>query len=207
MKIHKKLDEILSNGLQVKILRFMFLDKDEHTGRDLAHQAGVSTSSAQRILQGMKSFGILSMRKKGNAVSYSLKEDNYFVKKVLRLVFESEKAVYADVCAFVKAGFKSKIRDICALAVFGSTAIRKEKAKSDLDLLVVASSDSVKKLIEDAAIKLSTEAAKEFSVALSPYVVSRTAMRQEYAAQKPLFINIVKNHDLIYGEPLERIVA
>ena len=75
----------------------MFLDKDEHTGRDLAHQAGVSTSSAQRILQGMMASGILAIRKKGNAILYSLKEDNYFVKNVLRGVFESEKAVYADI--------------------------------------------------------------------------------------------------------------
>lgn len=80
---------------------------------------------------------------------------------------------------------------------------KNEKAKSDLDLLIVAVSDPVKKTVEDAALKLSADAAKEFSVALSPYVVSRSAMRRQYAAQKPLFLNIVKNHDLIYGEPLK----
>jgi len=207
MKIYQKLDEIFSNGLQVKILRFMFLNKDEHTGRDLAHQAGVSTSSAQRILQGMKLSGILMMRKKGNAILYSLNKNNYFVKKVLRVTFESEKAVHADIVTFIKVGLKSKMHDICTLAIFGSAATKKEKGKSDLDLLIVVGSDSKKEQIESEVMKLAVEAAKEFAVALSPYVVSRSTMHKQYLAKKPLFFNIVKNHDLIYGEPLERIVA
>ena len=42
MKIHNRLDEILSRGSKIKVLRYLFREDDEHTGLGIAKTVGIN---------------------------------------------------------------------------------------------------------------------------------------------------------------------
>ena len=75
MKIHNKLDEILRHGAKIKILRFLFAEKDEYTGRGVARGIGMSASSTYKTLQEWEGEGLISGRKKGNVVLYKVRKN------------------------------------------------------------------------------------------------------------------------------------
>lgn len=207
MKIHDKLDEILKHGSKIKILRFLFAEKDEHTGRAVAKGIKMSPSSAYNTLQVMKKEGLISAKKKGNAILYRLQENNYAVKKLLAPLFEKEKAVYDDVALFIRKSLMKHKSEVISIAIFGSIARKEETSGSDIDLLVIVENKNGKIKINKAIDELSAAIAKSFSAALSPYILTRLEIRQKYHKKQPVIISILENNRLIYGEPIERILA
>jgi len=207
MKIHNKLDEILKHVSKIKILRFLFTEKDEHTGRAIAKGIRMSPSSTYNTLQGMKKEGLISAKKKGNAILYRLQENNYVVKKLLAPLFKKEKAIYDDVILFIKKSLKKYKSEVVSMAIFGSIARREETSRSDIDLLVIVENKNGRIKINKAIDKLSIVIAKSFSAALSPYILTRLEIRQKYRKKQAIIISILENNRLIYGEPIERILA
>jgi DNA-binding transcriptional ArsR family regulator len=80
MKIYNKLDEILERGSKIRILRYLYLEKDECTGRAIARSIEMSPSSTYTTLQEMRAEGLISARKKGKAILYRLREENHITQ-------------------------------------------------------------------------------------------------------------------------------
>ena len=207
MRIHDKLDEILKQGSKIKILRFLFAENDEHTGRSIAKGIGMSPSCTYTTLQVMGREGLVSARKKGSAILYKLQEGNYVVKKLVAPMFQKEKSLYNDIVLFIKKSLLQHKKAIISLAIFGSIAQEKETARSDIDVLIIVQNKHAKTTIDKAMDELSAAVAKKFSAAISAYILTKPEMRQRYHKKQPLIISIVENNRLIYGEPLERILA
>ena len=142
MKIHDKLDEILNQGSKIKILRFLFTENDEHTGRGIANAINMSASSTHKALQEMTKIGIINARKKGKAILYKISKNNHVVKKLLLPLFEKEKTIYDDIVTFIKKALTKRKSDILSAAFFGSVAKKQETVKSDIDLVVVIKDNS-----------------------------------------------------------------
>jgi len=207
MKIYDKLDEILKHRSKIKILRFLFAERDEHTGRRIAKGIEMSASSTHRTLQEMKKEGLLDSRKKGNAVLYGLREDNYVVKKLLKPLFDKEKHIYKDIITLIKKSLTSFRADILSMAIFGSLARKEETAKSDIDLLILLKNEGRKAKISKVLDQLYIDMAKKFSVGICPYVLTKKEIRRRYKKKEPLIRAILNENQLIYGEAIERILA
>ncbi len=207
MRIHNKLDEILKHGSKIKILRFLFAEKDEHTGRSIAEGIGMSPSSTHSTLQGMKKEGLISAQKKGNAILYKLQQDNYVVKKLLAPLFEKEKFIYNDIILFIKKGLLQARSEILSIVVFGSVIRKEETSQSDIDLLVLLKNNAGKLKIDKVMDKLHVDMVKGFGVSISPYILTVSEIRQRYSQKKRIIKSILDNNELIYGEPIERILA
>ena len=207
MKLYNKLDEILNQPSKIKVLRFLFAEGGEHTGRGVAKATGLSPSMTHGVLGEMKAVGIIGAQRKDNAVLYCLKRDNYFVKKLLAVLFEKEEGIYDDVVDFIKTKLKKYKATINSLAVFGSVAQGNESKESDFDLLVVVKLEQNRVRIESVLDELCVDLAKEFGIALSPYILSRARFKKRYLEKKKVIEAIIKNNQLIYGEPVERIIA
>ena len=102
MRIHNNLDEILKHRSKIKVLRFLFSERDEHTGRSIARAIAMSASFTYKTLQEMKDEGLIIARRKGNAILYKLQTDNYVVKKLLEPLFHKERSIYNDIISFIK---------------------------------------------------------------------------------------------------------
>lgn len=207
MKINNKLDEILNQASKVKILRFLFNEKDEHTGRAIAKAIAMSASTTYTSLQDMKDIGIISVRRKGNAILYRLREDNYFVKKLIIPLFDKEKSVFSDIIALIKRNLLKEKKVIISVLIYGSVAKAQEKVRSDIDLAIIIRNASDKNRINKLTDHLSVIIAKEFSVALSPYILTKAELLKKYSKKAPIIKSILTDNKLIYGEPIERILA
>ncbi|MBL7071440.1 MAG: nucleotidyltransferase domain-containing protein [Candidatus Omnitrophica bacterium] len=207
MKIRDKLDEILNQGSKIKILRFLFAAKDEHTGRGIAKAINMSVSSTYETLQEMKDIGIVSARRKGKAKLYKLRENNHFVKELLAPLFEKEKALYNNIINSIKKALLKNKKNIISIAIFGSVASNQETSKSDIDLAVIVRNNRERTKTDELIDKLSIDMAQKFGVAISPYVLTVLEFRHKYSKKLPIIKSIVSNNKLIYGEPIERIIA
>jgi len=207
MRIHDKLDEILKHGSKIKVLRFLFNEKDEHTGRTIARGIGMSPSSTHKTLQDMKKEGLINAKRKGNAILYKLQEDNYVVKKLLQPLFEKEKSIYSDIILLIKKHLLNAKSDIVLIAVFGSVIRKEETSRSDMDILILLKKKSGKRILNKLLSKMHVEMVKKFGLAIAPYVMTKSEIKQKYSKKLPIIKSILDNNELIYGEPIERVLA
>lgn len=207
MKIYDKLDEILKYGSKIKILRFLFVEADEHTGRGIARGIDMSASSTYKTLQKMKDEGLISVRKKGNAILYKLRKNNHIVKKLLEPLFEKEKSIYSDIISSITKNLLREKQEIVSMAIFGSIARKEETSKSDIDLVVITRDKIGKTKIDKAMDKLSIDMAEKFGVAISPYILTKLEIKRRHIEKQAIIHSILHNNQLIYGEPIERILA
>jgi len=207
MRIHDKLDEILKHGSKIKILRFLFAEKDEHTGRSIAKGISMSPSSTHRTLLIMADEGLISSRKKGKAILYMLRQDHYVVRKLLGPLFEKEKLIYSDIISLIKRHLLRANGDIATVAVFGSVVRKEETSGSDIDLLVILRDKSGKSRVDKVLDNLHADIVKSFGASLSPYVLTVSEIRHRHNEKKRIIKSILDNNELIYGEPVERILA
>jgi predicted nucleotidyltransferase len=207
MRITNKLDDILNQPAKVKTLRFLFNEREEHTGRAVAKAIGMSPSYTYMSLQELKQIGVIVTRRKGNSILYKLKDDNYFVRNLLIPLFEKEKSVYSDIITMLKEHILKNKKAIISIAIFGSVAQSQESQRSDIDVLIVVAGTSDKNKVIELTEELERRLAKSFNVALSPYIVSKNEIIQKHKKNKQIIKSILNNNRLIYGEPLERILA
>ncbi|MCK4464023.1 MAG: nucleotidyltransferase domain-containing protein [Candidatus Omnitrophica bacterium] len=207
MRIHNKLDELLKNGSKIKILRFLFSEKDEYTGRAIAKAINMSASSTYENLQNLKEEGLINARKKGNSILYRIRSENQVVNKLLKPLFEQEKSIYTDIVSLIKKSISKYKKKITSIVLFGSVAGKEETSKSDIDLLIIIENNTMRPIINTAIDKLNIEIAKKFGAALSPYILTKSEIKQKYNKKQGLIYSILDNNQLIFGEPIERIVA
>ena len=93
------------------------------------------------------------------------------------------------------------------MAIFGSVANMKETLESDIDLLIITINDKKRQKIKGSLDELSIGMAKKYRVAISQYVLTKEEIQQKYFKGKPIIKSIMNNNILIYGEPIERILA
>jgi len=207
MKLHYQLDEIFSRGSKVKILRYLFREDDEQTGRGIARAVGMSPSMAHSVLSELSAEGLVDVKKNGNAKLYRLRRGNHILEKLLKPLFAGEQDIFRELIKDLNSGLLSSEQEIVNISIFGSVAARRETVRSDLDLLVVIGTGSDKKSIQNSIDKLSIDLAEKYGIALSPYVVTGGELKKRRDRQLPLVKSILDNNQLIYGEPVERILA
>lgn len=207
MRIHNKLDEILDQPAKVKIFRFLFSSNAEFTGRAIARGSGLSVSHSYEILQNMRKEGLVEVKRQGNALLYSLRRDNYIVRNILKPLYQKERGIYKDITAIIKKILGSEKKGICSIAIFGSVADKTENIASDIDLLVITKDIISKQKVDNLMDNLSVTIAKKFNVAISPYLLTVSEAKSKYKQKVKLMRSIIDNNRLVYGEPVERILA
>ena len=207
MKIHSRLDDILSRGSKVKVLRCLFREDDAQTGRGIARAAGMSPSMAHSVLSELFGEGLVDVRKKGQARLYRLRKESYIVEKLLGPLFQGEDDLFKDLINDLKSGILRSKQKVENISIFGSVAAGRETVRSDLDLLVVVGTASGKKSIQKSIDELSISLAEKYGIVLSPYVVTGRELKEKRDRKLPLIKSILSNNHLIYGEPVERILA
>lgn len=207
MKIHDPLDEIFGRGSKIKVLRHLFFAGDENTGRAIAQALGMSPSMAHSVLADLLAEGVVTVREKGRAKLYRMRQGSRVVEKLLAPLFQAERKLLRDVAGEIKAGLAESSREILNVSIFGSVAAGKETERSDLDLLVVLETGRSEKTVLKSLDRLSVVLAREYGINLSPYLVTRAGLKTRQARKLPLISSILGNNQLVYGQPIEKILA
>jgi predicted nucleotidyltransferase len=207
MKIHDVLNSVLRHKGKVKVLRFLLSGKEEYTGRGIAGGVGMSPSATHAILKDLTREGLITVRKVGNALLYTLNKEVYVVKEILVPLFEKEKDVYRKLIARIERSVKKQRHDIVSVVLFGSVVKKEETTESDVDILVITRTTHGKRMVDTVMDELCVTIAKEFDAVLSPYIATVAELRSTDPKRKRLIDSILENNRLIYGEPIERILA
>jgi len=207
MRIHQPLNKILNNETKVKVLRFLYSNDIEWSGRRIAREIQISPATCHKALQELYSEGILLLRNVGKTYLYQFNHENYVAKKLLHPLFKKEERLLKVISRLLRDEFSEKVKErIVSIALFGSVEKREDRPDSDINLLVLVSRAKDKEKIEKAFDNLNEKTVRLFGKIMSPYIESVSGFRRKYRQGLPVVREIVQSHKLISGKPLGKAI-
>ncbi|MQY58386.1 MAG: hypothetical protein GH144_02080 [Clostridia bacterium] len=207
MRIHQPLNKILNNETKVKVLRFLYSNDIEWSGRRIAREIQISPATCHKALQGLYSEGILLLRNVGRTHLYQFNHDNYVAKELLHPLFKKEERLLKVISRLLRDEFSEKVKErVVSIALFGSVEKREDRPESDIDLLVLVSRAKDKDKIEKDLDNLNEKTVRLFGKIVSPYIESVSGFRRKYKQGLPVVKEIVQSHKLISGKSLREVI-
>ncbi len=207
MIFHQSLNQILDSRVKVRILRFLCRKGGEWNGRRLAAELALNPVTTHAALRALHQATLLDFRKVGNNFIYSLRDEHFLVREILRPLFQKEMRTQERLLELLKQGFPRRLRaSVVTVALYGSVARHQERPTSDIDLLVLVSSERAKREAAQTIDSRWDTVMKEFGNALAPYIITVTEIRQKYQQRLPLVRGILAHHQIILGRSLEEIL-
>lgn len=206
MRFFRPLNGILNQAAKVKILRFFVRTGAEWTGRQIAKEIGISPATCHKALRQLYKEGMLLFRSVGPSHLYKLNAENYLVKKAVSPLFEQEDRCYRRLKAILVKHLGSFApHGLVSAVVFGSVSKRTERAKSDIDILLLVKKEEDKDIFEKKMELAGAAIIREFGNALSPYIQTVKEFRAKKKKKVPVIKEILNNNFVITGKPLKDI--
>jgi predicted nucleotidyltransferase len=205
MSILVNLDKILNNEVKVKILRFLCKAEVEWSGRQIAREIKISPAACHKALRELNNERVLLLRSVGRSYLYRLNKGNLIISKLLKPLYGRESKIPDKVYETIIRNIAT-LGDIASIAVFGSIKRKKERATSDIDLLVLVRNLEDKEKVEEDFGKINETIVKMFGNTISPYIQSLEEFKLKHKRGLPLVRNILKSHKLLFGRPLEELL-
>jgi len=207
MQFQHPLNRILGSEYKIRILRFLCRKGGEWIGRRLAAELAMNPVTAHRALRELHQTTVLDFRKVGSHFLYSLRDDHCLVREILRPLFEREAHAQARLLETLKRAFRTKLRSsVVAAATYGSLARGQERPTSDVDLLVLVSSVQAKRDVRESLDRVGETVMRTFGNPLALYVNTVREAQQKARRGLPVFRNILRDHQRLWGRPLHEVL-
>jgi DNA-binding Lrp family transcriptional regulator len=208
MRFFHPLDEILDSRPKNRILRFLVETGADMSGLQLAKLLKMSPTTVHKAMNELMAEQVIRMRAVGRAHSFRLNEASWVVAKVIRPMFAAETGFLKDLKQAISAAVRrsSLGKEILSLALFGSIHDKNEAPESDIDLFVVVKSAAMIGPVERMLSEAGGSLMPGVGMIISPFVVSLEEFKKKYKAGASLVRSAVGAHDMIFGEPLERLL-
>jgi predicted nucleotidyltransferase len=203
MKFDKPLDDIFSAPSNVKVLRVLFRNKFELTGRQIAELAGLNAMTCQNTLHRLRDVKLVYMRPVGSAHLYRLSRDSILVKNLLEPAFEAERSLLNDLVAPLIENLGSSLR---SLIVFGSVARGEEDFISDLDIAVIVNNRSNMKRVQEIVDRETDSLSGATGSVTTVLVYTVNEFQTRYRRGQSLFRTIANEGIVVFGTSLESLI-
>lgn len=204
MQFRHPLDTILDSSVKVRILRFFCRKGGVWNGRRLAAALSLNPVTAHTALRDLHEATVLEFHKVGNNFVYSLRDDHYLVRDLLRPLFRRESQAREALVALVRKGLGRTLRSgLITVAIYGSLARGHERPTSDIDVVVLVKSKAASRAIRQALDGLWEPVMQRFGNTLALYVNTLREAQQKSRRRLPVFQDILRCHHLVWGRPLE----
>jgi predicted nucleotidyltransferase len=206
MRLNNPLDHILDSRTKIVCLRFLCNYPTYITGRQLAQIIKINRTTVSEALNALVYEQIILVRGAGTANIYELNKSNWIVTKLLIPLFKEEGGLLELFLKCISHGVReSPLRvQIISVSLFGSVHERREKPVSDIDLFVVVKEAKNQKSVEDLFFKMSTDLRSSINMGIEPYVKTIAEFKKD--RELNVIKAILKSHQIIYGEKLEKIL-
>jgi predicted nucleotidyltransferase len=202
------LDKLLGSKTKVNLLSVL-VSRPRRTiiESELAKEAGVSVSEANRQMTDLVSVGLISLERVGKLKMYQVNQ-SHFLYEPLRTLFRTLEEIYREI-AYNITTFVTETSEVKAIILFGSLAsgkIREDfvKEPSDIDMVILVEDknqiEPIKKTVKNYA---SSKIFPMYGVNAYPIVLST----DEYLSglSKDTFImNVHSSGEVLYGEKPRR---
>ena len=207
MRFQEPLNQVFDSEAKVRLLRFLCRRGGEWSGRRLADELRINPTTAHKALRELRGTAVVDFRGVGRAFAYSLADDHYLVREILRAVFQREGQALGHVARFLQRTLGASVRStVVTAAIFGSVARRQERPTSDFDLLVLVRSPRAKRQVERALNRRWESFTRSFGLPLAPYVNTVAEARRKRRRGTALFREILRAHQVLWGRPLEDVL-
>ena len=172
MRLDDPLDDIFASGSHVRLLRALFsLPSDTGTsGRDLARRAEVSHPRANQVLADLAEQGVVVVQRLPRTDLYRANRSHALADPLSKL-FELEPKLKFELFSLVARELKARRLPVTEARIFGSATRGAMTRRSDVDLALVTSRESVE-AVEAAAQEIAETARERFGTRLNVLVGS-----------------------------------
>lgn len=208
MQFRHPLETILNSPSKIRILRFFCRKGGEWNGRRLAAALFLNPVTAHRALRDLHDATVLEFHRVGNNFVYSLRDEHYLVRDLLRPLFHREAEAYEELVALLRKGLCTRRgSQLVTVAIYGSLVRHQERPTSDIDLLVLVKSKAAARDVRRALDGLWEPVLHTFGNTLALYVNTVREAQEKYQRRLPVFQNILRSHRLVWGRPLAEVLG
>ncbi len=165
------LTELLSSNVKAEVFRLLFgLDGGSLHLREIERRSGLAVATVQQELKRLTRLGVIEARPDGNRTYYVAREDHPLYPEIRGLVLKT-----SGLADLLRDALK-KEKGISIAFVFGSFAQSRERAHSDVDLMVVGTIGlrQLTKLLSGVSEKIGRE--------INPHVFTASEFRRRKQA-------------------------
>jgi predicted nucleotidyltransferase len=198
--IEMLIEKIFQGKYSVPILKTIISTPGGCGITEVSKELRVSKSVVFKNIRDLKDENVLISFTRGKRKLYKLNGDNYFVKKLIKRIFELEDQVINDVRKLIVKKFK-RIK-ILSLILYGSFLTPNFDFKSDIDLMVIVKSkNKVKEEIEKM-----TKYFSDNGLTLFIDIIEISEFKRLHKIKEPLIMNLIKNGVVLSGKhPIELV--
>jgi len=197
--------EVIASRSKLRLLRYLAAHDGAITGRALAQAAGVEAKRASEALAGLVNAGLVQRRRAGRAFLYSINRDSYIVDQILLPAFLHERHWLERLGQEVL----SSIPNASSVILYGSWAKKTANPESDVDLLVVASSNSLDRApgFQDTIDETRGKMSERFGRPVSLLVLRRDEVRRRLRRRDTLIREIIAQGRVLAGSSLAEVLG
>lgn len=167
---------------------------------EISKELKISKSVVFKNINYLRDENVLISFSRGNRKLYKLNDDNYFVKKIVKKIFEIEEEAMDEVKNLLVEKFK-RIK-FASLILYGSFLTPNFNFKSDIDLMIIVKrKNRIKEKIEKI-----TKYFSDHGLTLFIDVIEMPEFKRLYRIKEPLIVNLIKNGVVLHGKhPIELV--
>jgi predicted nucleotidyltransferase len=170
----------------------------------MARATGVSHVICSRSLQELSQHGLVTMRRVGRSILYSLNKQHILVDEILLPLFKKEERLFQSLTKAV-LGPLSGPRPISIL-LFGSQIDEKRaRPDSDFDILCIIPDEINLKKFKNDISQLEALVEKKFGNRISLLIMKKTEFLKRRKKKDPLLIEIEGQNRLLFGKQIREI--
>jgi DNA-binding transcriptional ArsR family regulator len=204
IKLNKPLNNIFDQFSKLKVLRFLIRTEAELSGREMARAVGISHVICSRSLQELAQHGLVTMKKVGRSILYSLNKQHILVDEMLIPLFKKEESLFQSLTKEILRPL-SEQKPI-SLTLFGSQ-IDEERARpdSDFDILCIIPDKINLKKFKNALSQSESLVEKRFGNYASLLIMKKTDFLKRRKMKDPLILEIEEQNRLLFGKHIREI--
>lgn len=208
--ILQPLDEVLGARSKVRLLRELLRQERAVSGREAGRLAGLSPAGARNALQDLVALGVVEREGQGVEHLFRINRGHFLVRHGLEPLFSAEEravdAVFDRLADLASDLVEETGVDILSAVVFGSVAREEDVPGSDLDLLLVVSSEE-EELVRQAIAERAPDLERTFGLALSPVVMTLDRLRELREEGASLAVAIEEEGRRVYGAYVDELIG
>lgn len=195
----KPLDDILSSGAKIKILRVMALVPVPHNGREISRRAGTDPGYTSRVLSELVASGVVAKRDQGRVNTYRITEEGSELIDRLVELFAAERERSESAIGELRRALPEAL----SVILYGSEARGEAEAGSDTDILIVFEERSAD--LDDMVADACLELAERYSLSLSWHIADLDRIHDWEDTDSDFWRNVQRDGVTLAGESIERL--
>jgi|LSQX01.2.fsa_nt_gb predicted nucleotidyltransferase len=199
MWLVKPLDDVLSSGVKIKVLRILALSRAQLNGREISRQARTDPGYTSRVLAELAASGIVDRRDQGRVYTYQLSDGGIALVNRLVELFQAEDRRLRDFVDDIALTLPEAI----SVILYGSEARGEAHAGSDTDLLIIVQEKT--EALDDRVTDVCLALAEKHSLALSWHLVDLQRVAEWEEQDNDFWRNVQEDGLRLHGEPMGRL--